>query len=162
MFEHILVISWRINVFLLQLVGSWLDALAWLNLTMEVTQLVWKLKLDTTPLQTHIHSMVLKCGKLISWSFYFLLYMALIWIVKKFSLQPCCRVFVLLGICAFKHSNKVDTKQDIYLKNIILALSGGAWVEIAKIKCLWKYHLYSMYSLGDLHTECFASSIIIV
>ena len=51
----------------------------------------------------------------------------LIWSAKGFALQLWWRVFVLLWICSFKHSNIVaDTKQDIYLKDFILALSLGA------------------------------------
>ena len=60
-----------------------------------------------------------------------LLYTALIWSTKNFALQPYWKVFVLLKICAFKHSNKADTKQDIYLKYVILG-------NIAKIKSLLK------------------------
>ena len=46
-----------------------------------------------------------------------ILYMALILSAKNFALQPCWTVFVLLLICAFKHSNKADIKLDIYLKD---------------------------------------------
>ena len=49
--------------------------------------------------------------------------MALMWNAKEFALQPCRKVFALLRICAFKHSDKADTKQDIYQKDVILALS---------------------------------------
>ena len=52
--------------------------------------------------------------------------MALILSAKNFTLAPCWRFFVLLKICTFNHSNKADTKQDIYLKDVILALSLGA------------------------------------
>ena len=45
----------------------------------------------------------------------------LIWSAKEFALQPCWRVFLLLKICSFKHSNYIDTKQDIYLKGVILS-----------------------------------------
>ena len=53
------------------------------------------------------------------------LYSALIWSAKNFDLQPSWRVFVLLQICTFKHSNEADTKQDIYMR-VILALLWGA------------------------------------
>ena len=32
----------------------------------------------------------------------------------------------ICAICAFKHSNKAETKQEIYLKDVTLALSWGA------------------------------------
>ena len=47
------------------------------------------------------------------------LYKGLIWSAKNFALQPSWRVFVLL-----KDSNKADTKQDIYLKVVILVQHG--------------------------------------
>ena len=55
-----------------------------------------------------------------------LLYKALIWSAKNFALQPFWRIFVLLNIRIFKHSNKADTMQDIYLKDVNLVLSFGA------------------------------------
>ena len=51
-----------------------------------------------------------------------ILYTALIWSAKSFALQPCWRVFYF----KFVHSStqtKPNTKQDIYLKDVILALS---------------------------------------
>ena len=54
----------------------------------------------------------------------YLLYTALIWSAKNFALQPCLVICAALNsqIQALKLNN---TKQDIYLKNVILALS---WV----------------------------------
>ena len=54
------------------------------------------------------------------------LYTALIWSAKNFTFPSCLRVFLFLKIRAFKRSNYIDLKQDIYLKDIILALSWGA------------------------------------
>ena len=54
----------------------------------------------------------------------YLLYTAFIWSGNFFfALQPYWRVFVLL-FCTFKHYiYKANTKQDIYFKDVILALS---------------------------------------
>ena len=51
-----------------------------------------------------------------------LLNMAIIWSAKEFALQLCLRVFALLQTRAFKRDIKGDTKQDVYLKGVILAL----------------------------------------
>ena len=47
------------------------------------------------------------------------------WSAKNFALQPCWRLFVRLQIRSFRHLNKADTKQNIYLKDVILALLWG-------------------------------------
>ena len=65
--------------------------------------------------------------------------MALIWSAKNFALQPYWRIFVLVKIHTLKHSNNIDTKKDIYLKDVIFALSVGA----RKLNACKKYHLYN-------------------
>ena len=52
-----------------------------------------------------------------------MLYVALIWSAKIFTLQPCCRV-IMLRIQALKQY--VYHYIDLYLKDGILALSWGA------------------------------------
>ena len=42
-------------------------------------------------------------------------YIGLIWSAKNFALQPCWRVFVLLKIHAFKHSNYIFITICIYI-----------------------------------------------
>ena len=52
--------------------------------------------------------------------------MAVIWGAKNVALQLGWGVCVILLFRTFKHLNKADTKQDIYLKDVILALLWGA------------------------------------
>ena len=56
----------------------------------------------------------------------YVLYTALIWSTKNFTLQPCWRIFGLLKICVFEYSNLTKFKAVFYLKGVILALSWGA------------------------------------
>ena len=68
-----------------------------------------------------------------------ILYTALIWSAKNFVLQPCWRVFVYFK---FAHSS-TQTKQHIYLKNVILAFIMGS-VKIAKNKMPVKNTCYTV------------------
>ena len=79
-------------------------------------------------------------------------YTAIIFSAKIFAVLPWWRVFVALCYFEFEHSStqtKRNAKQDIYLKGVILALSWGSSVKIAKIECLLKYQLYSISTVED-------------